>query len=464
MKSKQKTTFRWVLLLVVLVPLVALGALLTIQLEGRSPQISHNLTEPFVGAPRDIVVEIAERGRGLQSVRVTVLQAGREDLLEEVNFDGSMLWGGSGVMAHQLPVALDPRGLGLKDGDARLIIEARDYSWRKWWHGNLTVEEVPLVVDTRAPQIEVLSRLHYVNQGGSGAVVYRLSETCPTHGIAVGDRFYPGYPAGGKDPKMMMALFAVPYDLSRETAVLASATDLAGNQTQMGFHCRIRAKSFRQDVLNISDDFIRNSMVPLLAAQEGAGVNEMDLKEVFLAVNQGMRQENYETLTGLGRQTAPERMWEGVFLRLPQAANRAQFADHRTYRYKGAVVDRQVHLGADLASLQQSPVPAANSGRVVYADRVGIYGNTVVIDHGFGLMSLYSHLSAIGVQAGARVNKGDIVGHTGITGLAVGDHLHFGMMVHDTFVNPIEWWDDHWINDNVLNKLALVGVAGDAQN
>jgi murein DD-endopeptidase MepM/ murein hydrolase activator NlpD len=152
-------------------------------------------------------------------------------------------------------------------------------------------------------------------------------------------------------------------------------------------------------------------------------------------------------------------MWSGSFLRLPKSANRARFADHRVYRYQGKVVDRQVHLGADLASVQQSPVPAANSGRVVFADSVGIYGNTVVIDHGFGLMSLYSHLSTIGIEVGARVSRGDIIGKTGVSGLAVGDHLHFGMMVNDTFVNPIEWWDGHWIKDNILNKIKLVASA-----
>jgi murein DD-endopeptidase MepM/ murein hydrolase activator NlpD len=305
--------------------------------------------------------------------------------------------------------------------------------------------------------------LHYINQGGSGVVVYRLSETCPTHGIMVGDHFYPGFPAGNKDPKLMTAFFAVSYDQGTDTPVRATATDLAGNQTQMGFHCRIRGKSFRKDVLNISANFIRDKMMPLLAAEGQGGAAETDLEKVFLAVNRTMRQDNYETLTHLGRQTAPEKLWEGGFLRLPKAANRAQFADHRVYRYNDAEIDRQVHLGADLASLEQSPVPAANNGRVVFADRVGIYGNTVVIDHGLGLFSLYSHLSSIAVEPGTPVKKGAIIGKTGSTGLAAGDHLHFGMMIHDTFVNPVEWWDDHWINDNILTKLKLVGDAGGGQ-
>lgn len=434
------------------------------RLEGKAPVVRHDLTAPFVGEPREIVLEITERGRGLQSVRVVVLQGGRESLLEETQFEGSMLLSGSGVMTHSLAVTLDARALSLKEGEAQLRIDVRDYSWRNWWHGNLTVEALPLIVDTRPPQIEVLSRQHYVNQGGSGAVVYRLSEKCPSHGIQVGERFYPGFPAGGKDPLLMTVLFAVAFDQDRETPVLAMATDFAGNQTQMGFHCRIRAKRFRKDVLEISDAFIRNSMVPLLAAQEGAGVSEKDLKDVFLTVNRDMRQANYETLTALGRQSVAEKLWEGPFLRLPKSANRAQFADHRTYRYQGAVIDRQVHLGSDLASLQRSPVPAANSGRVVLADNVGIYGNTVVIDHGLGLFSLYAHLSSISVELGARVTRGAVIGNTGATGLAVGDHLHFGMMVGDTFVNPVEWWDAHWIDDNILNKLTLIPIEDQAQN
>src|SRR5512137_1829141 len=100
-----------------------------------------------------------------------------------------------------------------------------------------------------------------------------------------------------------------------------------------------------------------------------------------------------------------------------------------------------------------SPVPAANSGIVVSTGFIGIYGQTVILDHGFGLFSMYSHLSQIAVKAGDRVAKETILGNTGSTGLAGGDHLHFSMMVQDTFVDPIEWWDPHWIRDNVTSKL-----------
>src|SRR5439155_1187002 len=132
----------------------------------------------------------------------------------------------------------------------------------------------------------------------------------------------------------------------------------------------------------------------------------------------------------------------------------AVFADRRSYVHDGKTIDQQTHLGFDLASLRGSPVPAANAGRVVFAGPLGIYGNAVIIDHGLGVFSLYGHLSEIGVTAGAQVGRGDTIGKTGDTGLAAGDHLHFSMMIHGVHVDPVEWWDAHWMQDHVEMRLA----------
>jgi len=134
----------------------------------------------------------------------------------------------------------------------------------------------------------------------------------------------------------------------------------------------------------------------------------------------------------------------------------ARFGDRRLYYYKGEKIDEQTHLGVDLASLANSSVQAANNGRVIFAESLGIYGLTVVLDHGQGLASTYSHLSNIDVKIGQEVKKGEIIGSTGQTGLAGGDHLHYGVMVSGLFVNPIEWWDSHWIEDNITKKLAIL--------
>lgn len=138
---------------------------------------------------------------------------------------------------------------------------------------------------------------------------------------------------------------------------------------------------------------------------------------------------------------------------MPNGQVMSAFADRRTYVYQGRNVDQQDHLGFDLASIQQAPVPSANDGVVVLARYHGIYGNTVVVDHGAGLMSLYSHLSSIAVADGQAVTRGQEVGRTGVTGLAGGDHLHFTMLVGGLPVNPIEWWDAKWIRDRLVTKL-----------
>ena len=140
----------------------------------------------------------------------------------------------------------------------------------------------------------------------------------------------------------------------------------------------------------------------------------------------------------------------------------AVFADQRTYIYNGKEVDQQTHLGFDLAVTANVPVLAANSGKVVNADWLGIYGNCVVIDHGLGVSSLYGHLSSIDVKVGDTVSKGQVLGRSGMTGLAGGDHLHFTMLVGGHPVNPVEWWDSHWIQDRVERKLRDAGAPAPA--
>jgi murein DD-endopeptidase MepM/ murein hydrolase activator NlpD len=98
-------------------------------------------------------------------------------------------------------------------------------------------------------------------------------------------------------------------------------------------------------------------------------------------------------------------------------------------------------------------VNAANHGRVVYADDLGIYGSCVLVDHGLGLATLYGHLSQIDVSVGDEVRKGDTLGLSGATGLAGGDHLHFAVQVGGTYVDPLEWWDRSWVRKHVEVRL-----------
>jgi murein DD-endopeptidase MepM/ murein hydrolase activator NlpD len=194
--------------------------------------------------------------------------------------------------------------------------------------------------------------------------------------------------------------------------------------------------------MNLSESFLAQVSDTFPEARQG------DPLKTFLEVNQKKRQANHDRVRQACAVSQPQPMWSGAFQRFP-GGTMARFGDRRSYIYQNRTVDEQVHQGEDLASFLNSPVPAANNGVVVLSEPLGIYGNTVILDHGMGVFSMYSHLSRLDVKTGERVEKGKTLGLTGTTGLALGDHLHYSVMVHGEFVNPLEWWDAHWFKDQV---------------
>jgi murein DD-endopeptidase MepM/ murein hydrolase activator NlpD len=405
----------------------------------------------YIGKATELALTLSDPESGLRRLNVQLVKDGREIALAQKEYGGSVFLGSGATRADTLRVKIDPAALALGEGKALLRIRLSDMSWRNWGHGNLAEAEQEVVIDTRAPAIEVISKEHNLNQGGAGLVVYRLSEECPRSGVRVGESFFPGQGGLFADKSVHVAFMALSHLQGPGTELAVEATDRAGNSARGRFYNHIRKKVYKKDTLAVSDAFIRQILPEfqsVLAPKSNAG-----LLEQFLFVNRDLRRMNYETLVEKTRRSHPAVLWQGTFLRLPNAAPRAGFADQRTYTYEGREIDRQEHLGVDLASLAHSEVPAANSGVVVFAEHLGIYGLTVLLDHGVGLFSMYAHLSRIDVKPGERLDKGQPLGQTGSTGLAGGDHLHFSMMVHHTFVDPIEWWDPAWIKNMITSKL-----------
>jgi murein DD-endopeptidase MepM/ murein hydrolase activator NlpD len=445
------------ILVIILVVLVSIPAvwLAIIRMEGTVPALEIGLESPFIGASRTVSVSVDDAGSGVRKIWMGLLVDGREVEILQRTFPSAGFFAGGKEKSVQLQATISPQSLGLADGKGVLRLAAWDYSLRKWGEGNRVYLEKEIQIDTRAPSIDMVSRAHNLAQGGSGVALYRLSEDCPVSGVTVGDRFYPGYPGHFNDPAVHMAFFALDYEQGKGTRLAVTAQDFAGNRSSAGLVHHINARSFRKDAINLSDRFFDTKMPDFERYfPESAGGSRVDL---FLKVNRELRRRDSEAIYRVTEQTEKEILWDGPFLRLPRSANRARFADHRTYFYGGKVIDRQVHMGIDLASTAQSPVPAANRGKVAFAGEQGIYGNTVILDHGFGLFTLYAHLSRISVVQGQMVDKADILGQTGLTGLAGGDHLHYGTLVHQTYVNPIEWWDAGWIKNNISAKIDDAG-------
>lgn len=424
------------------------------RMEGTGPTVMLEPVSMSIGASQNITVTATDAKTGLRKVWLGLFKDGKETVLLQKDYPAPGITGSTQVVQDTLNVTVEPKKLGISDGKAILRLAVWDNSWRSWMHGNRTYVEKEVAIDTVAPRIRVLTRFHNISQGGAGLVIYSLSEPCPQNGVHVGERFFAGYPGNFSDKGIHMAFFALDYSQGAGTEFYISAVDAAGNSARSGFPHYIRRRSFKKDAIALSDSFLRWKMPEFeLPGDQQAGLS---LTDKFLKVNRDLRQNSYEQLIQQTQQTEPALLWQGPYLRLPNSARQAGFADHRAYNFNGRTIDRQVHLGIDLAATAHSPVPAANSGRVVFVGDLGIYGRTVVIDHGFGLFSMYAHLSGADVQTGERVERGKIVGNTGVTGLAGGDHLHFSMIIQHTFVDPIEWWDAAWIKNNITDKISSV--------
>jgi hypothetical protein len=339
---------------------------------------------------------------------------------------------------------------GLTGGVATIRATAgRAGTWLR--HPEPEVAELSLPVRLTPPSLQVTSIKTYVAQGGCEAVTYRVGESSVRDGVRSGGWWFPGYPLPGGAKQDRFAFFAVPYNMAQPDVRL-TAEDDAGNRAEVGFIDMFFPKPSRSDDMEVTDAFI-GKVVPEILAQSPQIKDRGNPLDNYLAINRELREKNAETLKSLAQKSKPAFLWSRPFLRMPNSKPMAGFADRRTYRYQGQTIDHQDHLGFDLAVTQQSPIPAANGGIVLYARYLGIYGNAVVVDHGYGLQTIYGHLSSIAAAEGQEVARGDILGRTGATGLAGGDHLHFCTLLQGLPVNPIEWWDGHWIKDRVANKL-----------
>jgi murein DD-endopeptidase MepM/ murein hydrolase activator NlpD len=269
----------------------------------------------------------------------------------------------------------------------------------------------------------------------------------------VGENSFQGYAVPELGAGVTVALFAMAHDQGIDTPISLWAEDLAGNRSETRFWYKPFASQFRKRRIEISDRFI-NSVAPEILSQVTEVEEQGTSIETFLQINSVLREHNNGKISEITSVSSPELLWDEPFLQLSNSKVESVFADHRTYYYKGQPVDEQTHLGFDLASLARSSVEASNSGKVVFADYLGIYGNCVILDHGLGLFSLYGHLSAIDVEQGQEVSRGQTLGRTGQTGLAGGDHLHYSMIVQGVQVTPMEWWDPKWVQLHLLDKLS----------
>ena len=436
-------------LLILLLAVIAGGYFTIPKFEWKAPQIKVT-PDTDVLALKPLEVEVTEQGTGLQSFTVILIAGGTEHTLINEEYDQP-------IMQKKVPVALSSKLTGVKEGPAVLRVSARDRSLFRFFRPNETVVEKKLTIDITPPTLELIADDPYINFGGVGLIAYKPSADTVSSGVKIGKYFFPGYKGQTKQAGTYLVFFAHPYDVPEQEKAVLLAADKAGNTREMALAYTLKNVKYKKSTIPIGDEFIQSKVSPLVT---DIAVRQKTPKEIFISVNRALRQQNDDTIRTVGQKSTDKMLWSGAFSQLTNSKVEANFADARTYTYQGENIDNAYHLGFDLSVTKRYPVEASNSGVVAFIGPLGIYGNTVIIDHGLGLTTLYGHLSSIDVKEGETVKQKQIVGKTGETGLAVGDHLHFGVYLNGVAVLPIEWWDDKWIRDNVTPKLD--GVAPQA--
>ena len=337
----------------------------------------------------------------------------------------------------------------LRDGPAKLIVEATSNDFRA---KSARLEQNVTVV-TQPPTVSVDSEQHYLYLGMADLATLNVSGNWSAAGVRVGDQTFRAWPMPGGKPGLF-ALYAFAWNMPADTIPHAYAANSAGNDVTSPLTVIFPKKEqpkYTVHDLQISDAFIQKVVGEL--DPNGTG----DPVARFIRINNEMRRANNKTLSDLRLKTADKFLFSQPFARQSHSQAEATFADVRNYIYQGKKIDQQVHLGYDLAVTQHVGVEASNDGRVVYAAPLGIYGNCIVVDHGYGLQTIYGHLSHIDVHEGDMVKRGQVMGQSGMTGMAGGDHIHFAMQLDGVQIDPKEWWDSHWIKDHVARRVDLPG-------
>lgn len=426
MKSKKKRYFFYLAVIV-----IAYAAYTVIS--AKDPQIIGY--EALAKIPRSKKVTLTvKNNRSIGSFEIEILQGLRRvtllkdrDIGREKTYD----------------LKVEPRKLKLTDGEVTVLLTADSGLFAK------SSIKVPAVIDSVPPVIKQITSTPFVRQGSTGAVKVRAIGADRVY-VDIGQDKFPLSRSAEGDKHIYSSLFPVGIDVSPGTDVFVVAEDDNENVKRAVAHTTITNSGFRKEDIKVDDSFIDRHLYPLL----GENSRELSPVDAIREINENWRKEDRAFIHKLSVKTAAKPLWKGRFLQLRNSKVFAIYGERRKIYYHGKPVSTSRHLGYDLASVSHARVSAANNGRVVYAGKRLIFGNTVIIDHGLGLMSLYGHLSEISVTEGQTVKKGDIIGRTGNTGFAIGDHLHFAILVHGVPVNPLDWWDANWIANRILYTLS----------
>lgn len=340
----------------------------------------------------------------------------------------------------------------MKDKEIEIIVQAKDVSKWNFLSGNSVVKKFVLKIDKKRPKLNIINNSYKISKGGSALVIFKLKDENLAEFYIEGNHGKKFIPQAFYKEGYYISLLAWPVmDNSFRATIVA--IDLAGNVAKMHVPLYLKEKSYRVSKIKLSDKFLKGKIADLAEEfEETQGVVEPI--EQFKIINEDVRERNEKLIhkiTSVVKDEQIDTFKINKMYPLRNAKVVAYFGDHRKYYYRGEKVSEAYHLGLDLASNAMATIKPQNSGEVVYADDNGLYGNMPVISHGLGLYTIYGHCSSLKINVGDTITKNEVIANTGKSGYAMGDHLHFGVLVQGIEVRPQEWMDKQWIKLNITD-------------
>lgn len=434
----------WILVVLVLGALGFMGFSPTFEREDPKVTLSHEGYWNF----KDPIHVNVEDASGLKSYKATIATPHDEWVVADENTP-------SKVTKTSFDI-LPPKGVRRVEAvSVTLKIEATDNSLWGLFMGNTYKEEITLVIDQRRPVLAIIANSYKIQKGGSAIVIFK-AEDPHMKSLKIETNYGKTFIA---QPFMKEGYYAslVAWPVQEETfSATVVARDHAGNETKSAVPLRLKDHVYRVSNIELSDAFLDGKIAELANEYEQtAGVD--DRLEQFRIINEKVRADNEKIIHSVTSKVSKNMITEfnpQPFYPLVNGQKVADFGDHRIYSYKGQEnVSQAYHMGLDLASVAMGPIRTSNGGNVVFSQPNGIYGNLPIIDHGFGLYTLYGHCSDVHVQEGDVAALGQEIAKTGLSGYAMGDHLHFGILVQGIEVRPEEWMDTKWIYDNITSVI-----------
>lgn len=353
---------------------------------------------------------------------------------------------------QSLNLAIEPpKGMyAIKDTAIEIIVQATDASKWDMFNGNTATQVYKLTIDKKRPNVSIVNNSYKINRGGAALVIFSVDDANLEEFYVLGNndkkfKAQPFYKDG-----YYIALLAWPLvDNNFKATVVAK--DSAGNITKAYVPLYLKDKDYKLSNITLSDKFLKGKIYELSEEfEETQGVSEP--LEQFKLINEDVRAKNEKLIHEITSKVPSEMISDFNVKKMYPLKNGqvvAHFGDHRKYYYDNQFISEAYHMGLDLASNAMAPIMTQNGGDVVFTDFNGLYGNMLIISHGLGLYTLYGHCSSVDVANGEHLSKNTKVANTGKSGYAMGDHLHFGVLVQGIEVRPQEWMDDQWIKLNI---------------